>query len=438
MTTHFLTPAVILSNAVILSLRRISVRSTRRRSRRVGPATRLLSLATWLLALTVLSPAIALAQGTPVPLPALAITNERGQPGPFHVALEPGESTTLDLRLAAGDTGEPVEAIASVANVVSPPNGGFALAPAGTDLAVPATWLEFETGAVTLEPGDTRNRTLTVAVPGNAEPGIYVAAVAIHTATPVPIGGGTGIGQLARAVAAVTIEVPGDIDAEFELAEPTLVQNPTGAMIQVPIENTGNAPVHPQGTLTLESASGEEAFTAPIAMGAVYAGGAAVVEIPLTEAPPPGDYELILSLTDPDTRATARLTGSTLAIPHLAIVTEQADQPAVTFQHVAIDTDGSPLESVSVTVDVANVSSPVANATLTLEASRNGQLVDAIAIAEGIPIADGVTTFTSQYSPEDGFTSGLWTFRVRLESIDANGDPTLIAQSGTVAKIDVP
>jgi hypothetical protein len=59
-------------------------------------------------------------------------------------------------------------------------------------------------------------------------------------------------------------------------------------------------------------------------------------------------------------------------------------------------------------------------------------------IAEGVSLADGVTSFSTRYAPTDGFSTGLWTFRLRLDSVSEGGVVTLLVQSGTVAKIDVP
>jgi hypothetical protein len=69
---------------------------------------------------------------------------------------------------------------------------------------------------------------------------------------------------------------------------------------------------------------------------------------------------------------------------------------------------------------------------------RNGQLVDEVAIAERVALADGVTSFSTTYTPEGGFGSGLVSFRLRLDAIAEDGTATPLLQSGTIAKIDVP
>jgi len=110
----------------------------------------------------------------------------------------------------------------------------------------------------------------------------------------------------------------------------------------------------------------------------------------------------------------------------------------ISFERIAIDLEGAPLESVTVEVEVANVGNLIPDATLILEVTRNRQLVDEIAIAKNVALADGVTSFSTTYTPEGGFGSGLVSFRLRLDAIAPDGTATLLIQSGTVAKIDVP
>ncbi|MDQ3655034.1 MAG: hypothetical protein M3457_08140, partial [Chloroflexota bacterium] len=260
-----------------------------------------------------------------------------------------------------------------------------------------------------------------------------------------PIPGTDGTGQIAQTTTAIAIAVPGEFEPGFDLGDPTFVSTATGGLVQVPLDNTGTVPVYPQGTLTLETAEGEQTAAIPVTMGAVFAGSETVVEIPFTELPPAGDYRLALDLTDNDTRAAADLSDVTLAIPEPPPGSRDPepfdaspDAATVTFERVSIQAEGTPLQSVAVEVDVANVGNPIPSATLTLEVTRNGQLVDEVAIAENVALADGVTSFSTAYAPEGGYGSGLWSFHVRLDAIAPDGTATLLIQSGTVAKIDVP
>ncbi len=383
-------------------------------------------------------PTMALAQGTTAAPPELAIETADGQPtSDFHVELDPGSQTDLDLRFSAR-AGDPVEVVAWIADVISPPNGGFALAPQGDELHAPATWVSFAPETLTLDPGNDERRTITIAVPANTRPGQYVTAIALQTVEPAPIAGSPDVGQIVRAVAAITITVPGEFDVSFELGEPTLAQDSRGAVIQIPIENTGTTPISPEGTLTLDTPTNDNVASIPVTMGTVFAQASSAIEVPLDEPPPAGDYRLSLTLTDPDTRAADAISDRSLLIPEPVIAEGDDSAAPITFERVVIEADGVPMESVFVSMDIANIGDPVSKATITLDVSRNGQLVDSAEIAADIEIADGVTSSSTRYTPEGGFGSGLWSFRLRIDTVDEDGVTVLIAQSGTVAKIDVP
>ncbi|MGI8964441.1 MAG: hypothetical protein ACR2GI_08060, partial [Thermomicrobiales bacterium] len=255
--------------------------------------------------------------------PELAIETVGGQKtSAFHFHLEPGESETIELRFSVSSD-SPVEVVTYVADAISPPNGGLGLGPADEGRLEHTSWIDFDAESLTLDPGNPVESELSVEIPDNAAPGQYVAALAVQATEPILIPGSEGAGQIVRAVAAIAITVPGDLEPEFEFGEPTLVQQPSGASIQVPIANTGNIPVYPQGTLTLESTTGERAASIPIAMGAVFAGGDTFLDIMLTEPPSPGQYTLVFSLTDPDSGGAAQSDGAPLIVPEMVTSTAQ-------------------------------------------------------------------------------------------------------------------
>jgi hypothetical protein len=387
--------------------------------------------------LTVL-PATTLAQNDA--LPYLVIETPGGEALPaVHLQLEPGDSATVPLRLA---TTAGVEATLRLANVASPPNGGIALQPATSELAAPTTWLQLDTGPVTLATGAPVSRSLEVSVPEDAAPGQYVAAVALETSEPIETAG-SDLPQLARASTIVTITVPGEFDPEFTLGEPTLIAS--GSLrIQVPLTNTGTLPVAPSGTLTLAPAGDGSTISFPVTMGIILAGSETSLDITLSELPPPGEYEFDLTLTDSATRTTARTRPVTVTIPEVEapLATPRTYDGETTASTIAIrnahlEPQGSPIESALVTAEVANTGSPVHSVALILEVSHNGQVVDTLTIVEIATLTDGSVTLGTTYTPEGGFGSGLWTFRLRVETI-GDGDPTVLAETGTIAKLDVP
>ncbi len=406
--------------------------------------TRSVSILLALLLTLTIAPA-ATAQDTATDVPTLLIQAGDGTPASaFYAEVEPGQNAEIEISLAVV-ADDPIDVTTAIANAVSAPNGGFSLAPTDEPLSEPATWLDLVGDPLTLETGESAARTVEVAVPADAEPGQYVAALALTATEPVPIPGADGVGQLARASAAIAITVPGEFETGFDLGNPAFAGLGSTSVVQIPVENTGTVPVHPRGTLTLESPDGESVANVPVTMGAVFAGGETMLLATLPEWPPAGDYQLAVDLTDADTGATADLANSPLTIPEPPPGARDpepfdpaADDASVSFERVAIEPQGSPLESVEVAIEVSNVGNPIPSATLTLEAIRDGALVEEVVIADDIALADGVTSYTAEYTPEGGYGSGIWSFRVRLDAIAADGTATPLIQTGTVAKIDVP
>jgi len=400
-----------------------------------------------LLLIATIAPAVT-AQDTAADIPTLLIQAGDGTPASaFYAEVEPGERAEIEISLAVV-ADDPIDVTTAIANAVAAPNGGFSLAPTDAPLTGPAAWLDYDGGPLTLETGESVTRTVEIAVPADASPGQYVVALALTATEPVPIPDADEASQLVRASAAIAITVPGEFESGFDLGDPAFIGSGSSGVVQIPVANTGTVPVHPQGTLTLEGPGGEAVANVPVAMGAIFAGGDTMLQATLPEWPPAGDYRLALDLTDADTGATATLAD-------LADVTLTVTEPppgardpkpfdaspeagTVTFESVAIEPQGTPLESVEVAVEVSNVGNPIPSATLTLEVSRDGALVEEVAIAGDIALADGVTSYATTYAPEGGYGSGIWSFRIRLDAIAPDGTATLLIQTGTVAKIDVP
>jgi hypothetical protein len=385
--------------------------------------------------------------------PTLAFTDRTGaQPGVFDVIAGPGDTATVPLQVRAGGDA-PIEAEIRIANVTSAVNGGVQVVGADATRAEPATWLEVATGTVTVAPDSVVERPVTVRIPAGVEPGLYVAAVVARAAAPVAIPDSES-SQVVGATALVAILVEGDAGASFELDAPTLVRQGRGNVIQVGIVNTGNLPVLPAGTLTLTSASGDQVAGIPVRMGAVFAGTSTVLAVPLSPLPPAGTYSLTLNLKDADTGATASIDDGVLVIPaglEEPVATPVDEAPAtaeatridaaaqadVRFEHASVRAEGQPLLSVYVEASIANTGSPIQPARLVLVATHNGNVVDEAVLADRMSLATGVTTISTRYAPEEGFGTGIWTFSLRLESVDDNGTVSVIAQTNTVAKIDL-
>lgn len=341
--------------------------------------------------------------------------------------LEPGESERTSLQLT-GDT-----ASFRIASVTSPPNGGIEILDAATPAAEPATWL-------TLDSGSGDNRTLTVTVPRDAKPGQYLAALVLDGTQTTEASSPGDLPQWERAVTTVTITVPGEMEAAFSLGRPTVIATGTVRLV-IPIQNTGAIPLAPAGELALQPAEGKP-VTIPLALGVILPGVSTTVDVVLPPGLESGTYEITLTLSDASSAARAQIEATSVDIPDIttgaAPLPDATASSDITIQNPEIEFVGSPITSATVSAEIANTGSPVAAATVVLDVRLDGQLIESVPIVEFARITDGSVNFSTTYVPESPLTSGLWSFRLRLEVPGPDGEPETIAQTGTFAKIDVP
>ena len=373
--------------------------------------------------------------------PRLALQTVGGQTT-MAALVEPGEVVRDEIRFGADRA---TDATLRIVNLTSPPNGG--IVPSVADaLTAPATWLRLETGGVGLEPEVASTLPIEVAIPSDASSGQYLAAVLLEATAP---GRDTSeLSQVSQAMLVVSITVGGEQDPAFELDEPVVEGRSTGPTLVVPISNTGNVTLAPSGDLALDSEQGSP-INLPISLGPILPGVTTTVEVPLTDVPQ-GEAEIRLTLADDATGARAQITTASINVPAdggegpTATATNVSDdtpetytpdgEPVdVTIRNAHLTPEGSPIEFVTVTADVVNIGEPVGAAALVMEVSRNGQVVDTVTLVEFAAVPAGTLGLNTTYSPGDGFSSGLWTFRLRLVDVDGN----IVSQTGTFAKLDL-
>jgi hypothetical protein len=105
----------------------------------------------------------------------------------------------------------------------------------------------------------------------------------------------------------------------------------------------------------------------------------------------------------------------------------------VTIRNAHLAPDGSPVESVTVTAEVVNNGEPIGPVSLVMEVSRDGGTIESVTLVGLASVPRASLSLNTTYVPENGFTPGLWTFRLRL--VDADG--VIVAQTGTFAKLDL-
>jgi hypothetical protein len=350
------------------------------------------------------------------------------------VEVAPGASAELTLVLSNPGT-FPVELHSYTANVHTAVNGGLTMEPAGSELAAPATWMEFPSETVALEPGQEATRVFTVNIPAETPPGQYPNAVAVETVGDYAVEGSSNFRQRIRKVLPVLITVPGEVEAGFVLGEPIVETSRRWPVLQIPIENTGNIRVRPQGELTVKDPTGVELLKTLVTVGYIYAGDATLIEIIMNPALPPGDYEINLQMADESTGTSHSLSGMALVMPEFG---DQELAP-VAFENVTIAPNAEPIQFANVSVDLVNNQDAVRGAALTLSVFKDGQHVEDFVLDDGFTLPPGTTTVEQRYIPMTGFESGTYTFSLVLGAVDpANRVSTTLLTVDDVATLEVP
>lgn len=221
----------------------------------------------------------------------------------FELTLEPGEGTMLRVEAANFGASE-VEARTYAADVYSIINGGFGADLYGEPAAGTTLWLDYQEQIATLGAHDALVIDFEVAVPDGTPPGEYIAALVIENVEPFRGSGSVTIDQINRSAIAVAIDVPGPSLPELQIG--AVGHHVAGAqsVVTFAIDNPGNVHLRPAGDFGLFDASGRELSAGPVTMDSVYAGTGTLLEAPLAEMLPDGDYCAELRLVDEETGAT--------------------------------------------------------------------------------------------------------------------------------------
>ncbi len=347
---------------------------------------------------------------------------EQGYP---EVTLNPGEATQLGIGVTIrGDV--PVDLTLYRADTVSIANGGFAAAELDDEPEGHTLWMDIEPTEFAASPGNTYEFTVPVNVPANATPGQYVSALVVQT-NPLEISGTSTFNQIIRSALSVVINVPGEITPGMDIGEPDFTQQGGNRFLRIPVANTGNILVKPEGTVSMTTAEGEPVLTAPVAMKAIYLGLDNEIRIAIPDQVPDGDYLVSYELHEPEHDLHAAMDDV-----RLTLVTEETATPeAVTFaiEEATVTPNGDPVQFADVEIDILNNRSTIPTARVSLLAMRDGEEVETYDLASGQSIPQGRSTVSQRYIPATGWEPGTWTFRVDIAAVDGSGTETLLAEA---------
>jgi hypothetical protein len=347
----------------------------------------------------------------------------------FELELAAGRSTELKVIVGNADD-EPLSLLTYVADVVPATNGGFALAREDVAPVGVATWIDYATDAVTLQPGEGIEREFKVTIPKDVMPGQYVAGLALQTAEPLEVEGTTLFTQTIRKIVQVFITVPGPVQPQFGFGE-AVVSSETGVInITVPVDNSGNVLVRPRGTFALSDADGQQVYDVPIKMGSVYAGMSVPLVVTLTTPLAEGQYSVSLQLADEATGATGSMTDQPITINS----EQQAPDRFELAGDIGLQPDPADPVFADVAVDVTNNGKAVDSSEVVLDVMKDGALVESFTLASSLALAQGTTEVSTRYIPPTGFDSGEWSFVIRLNVVD----PSSKAATTVATLEDIP
>lgn len=364
--------------------------------------------------------------------PSFVIRPIDGADGEYFT-LEAEASTTTELTVVLGNADdEPLKLLSYVNDAIPMTNGGFAIADPEVPATGPATWIDYPSEIYEFAPQEGVERTFTVTIPDDARPGQYIAGISLQTAEPLAVEGSDLFNQIIRKTVAVFIVVPGEQSPAYDLGEPEIVPGAHRAQIMIPVDNTGNVLVKPQGELILRNQAGDTVLTAPIAMGSVYAGTTAPLSVSVPSSVPVGDYTLSISLTDEQTGTTASITESTITIAEA-----KEDNPITMSGTVTLAPDASNPAFAEVSAQITNTGETVDGVEVVLDVFLDGQIVESYPIVPSLSLSQNIVTDVSQrYVPVTGWEPGLWSFVLRVNIVDS-GTAVTVATVDTIPAIMV-
>jgi hypothetical protein len=238
--------------------------------------------------------------------PRLGLTPVGREGAYFDLTLRPTESFQLQVE-AANFGEEETVARTYAADVYSLVNGGFGAELFGDDVSGTTTWLSYPTAEFTLGPREATLVTFEVEVPAGTAAGQYVAALVIENVEPVRDPGLVALDQVNRNAIAVAIEVPGAREPALAIGGVAHKSVLGTSFLVFDVINPGNTHLRPAGAFRLLDAGGSPVSGGSLAMDIIYAGTRTQLEAALSDPLPRGDYCAELTLTDPETGATATI-----------------------------------------------------------------------------------------------------------------------------------
>ncbi len=179
----------------------------------------------------------------------------------IEVTANPGDEPIVNTIRITNNSDLPVELLATPQNIVpTGEEGGSVPTEDETSFSL-AAWITVEPEAVSVAPNTTQDFTVTIAVPGNAEPGGHYGTVTFET-VPGDSTEGAGASVVQRLAPVILASVAGDIVEEGGIesfaSTKSFWTNEKPILFETRLNNTGNVHYKPTGTITIKNMFGNE------------------------------------------------------------------------------------------------------------------------------------------------------------------------------------
>jgi hypothetical protein len=357
-------------------------------------------------------------------VPLLAFAPTESESGFFELTLEPGQSSTVSVRIANVGK-ETYRLVTYAADVYTRVNGGSESRLKDEPISGATEWLGYPNETFDLAPGQELIRDFAVTVPEGTPPGEYTSSIVIQNLDPIEGAseGGVGMLQIIRQAIAVAVTVPGPEEPALAIHEAAYSLAPAYASVLVTVENTGNVRLAPVATMSLTDADGKEVTSANLQMETFFPGTPALLEFPLVRTLEPGEYQVTVALEDTEHQVSVGPTELTMTIeePEGTPVAETSINIADVTINEARNADDE-LQLVEIVITIDNPGMQATNARLTLHVTRDGEPVEELELGSSLTFPTGPAEFRQRYFPLEGWQPGVYTFEVTLESIDPNNN----------------
>lgn len=353
----------------------------------------------------------------------------------FNVEAVAGE--TVQLKAVVVNTGDRAQDFRVYRqNAFTALGGGFGAAEYGVEPNEVTRWISMDEQLISVDEGFGIELTFDVNVPEGAAPGEYITGIAAEHAEAVSVAESSNFTQKLRYVIPIMIVVPGQVSVDFFVGDISLEWDNEVTLIHIPITNDGDVRIRLEGVVELLDSRNALLATFPVSMDSIYAHDKTILTVGAALTEPSAGYQVRVDFTDSISGINTRTQVSSLDIS----VASTPVPAAIGFEYSSVTPEPSldDIQFATIETAISNSGAPVANAQLSIVASLNGDEIERYPISQSLSLPTGETPINTRYIPATGWTSGIWTFELLIETVEPNGAAVVVARQQIEGSITIP